>query len=77
MDFNVEPCDDFYKFACGGFLEKTIIPDDKESVHSFSKMRNKLQKQLKTSIETKSEPGERKHFTLVKNLYKACMNKSE
>ena len=29
MDSEVEPCDDFYDFACGGFLKSTIIPDDK------------------------------------------------
>ena len=29
MDDQVDPCEDFNKFACGGFIEKTIIPDDK------------------------------------------------
>lgn len=77
MDREVEPCDDFYDFACGGFLKSTIIPDDKTTVNTFTGISDELQNQLRTSIEEKSPPNEPKPFRLVKNLYKACMNKSE
>lgn len=77
MDPEVEPCDDFYDFACGGFLKSTIIPDDKTSVNTFTEISDELQNQLRTSIEEKSTPDEPKPFRLAKNLYKACMNKSK
>nr|KAF7394145.1 hypothetical protein H0235_016740 [Vespula pensylvanica] len=76
MDPDVEPCDDFYKFACGGFLKSTIIPDDKTSVNTFSVISDNLQQQLRTSIEEKSPPNEPRPFTLAKIFYKNCMNKS-
>ncbi|XP_016921652.1 neprilysin-2 isoform X2 [Apis cerana] len=76
MDREVEPCDDFYDFACGGFLKSTIIPDDKTTVNTFTGISDELQNQLRTSIEEKSPPNEPKPFRLVKNLYKACMNKT-
>lgn len=76
MDSEVEPCDDFYDFACGGFLKSTIIPDDKTSVNTFTEISDELQNQLRTSIEEKSAPDEPKPFRLAKNLYKACMNKT-
>ncbi|XP_011312064.1 membrane metallo-endopeptidase-like 1 isoform X2 [Fopius arisanus] len=76
MDEDVEPCDDFYKFACGGFLKNTLIPDDKVSVNSFSVISDKVQEQLRISIEEPSYPMEPKPFKLAKNLYKACMNKT-
>lgn len=77
MDPDVEPCDDFYKFACGGFLESTIIPDDKTSVNTFSKIVDDLEEQLRSSIEQESSPNEPRPFKLAKNFYKACMNKSK
>ena len=29
MDRNVDPCQDFYKFACGGFIADTVLPEHK------------------------------------------------
>lgn len=76
MDTSIEPCDDFYNFACGTFMKNTIIPDDKTSVNTFSIISDKLQKQLRTSIEEESKPNDPKPFKLAKILYKTCMNKS-
>ncbi|XP_076162839.1 M13 family metallopeptidase neprilysin 2 isoform X1 [Ptiloglossa arizonensis] len=76
MDVEVEPCDDFYDFACGGFLKATHIPDDKTSVNTFTEISDELQNQLRSSIEEKSPQNEPKPFRLAKNLYQACMNKT-
>lgn len=76
MDMSVEPCDDFYNFACGNFAKNTIIPDEKVSVNTFSIIGDKLQEQLRTLISEEPLPGESKPFTLAKDLYHACMNKT-
>lgn len=77
MDQTVEPCDDFYEFACGQYVEDTIIPDDKVSVNAFSVISDKLQEQLRTIITSPIEDEEIEPFRMVKKLYLACMNKSK
>ena len=47
MDQTVNPCDDFYKFACGGYLAKTTIPDDRPYTSRLSVMTNELNEQVK------------------------------
>jgi len=73
----VEPCDNFYEFACGTYLEEENIPDDKVSISTFSVISDKLQEQLKDIITAERPESEPKHFRLPNLLYKACMNKSE
>lgn len=77
MKPEVEPCDNFYEFACGTYLEEENIPDDKVSISTFSVISDKLQEQLKDIITAERPETEPKHFRLPNLLYKACMNKSE
>ena len=46
MDSDVDPCQDFYNFACGGYIEKTVIPDDKSRASMFSDLSDNLNEQV-------------------------------
>ncbi|XP_014207872.1 neprilysin-2-like [Copidosoma floridanum] len=76
MDPTVKPCDDFYKFACGGFLRDTMIPDDRSEIDVYSMISDKLQKQLRASIEEESKPEDPRPLRLLKTYYQNCMNKT-
>src|SRR5580692_2607163 len=48
LDRNTQPCDDFYQFACGGWMKATPIPDDQSYwSRSFSVIHEDNQKALR------------------------------
>lgn len=56
IDTSIDPCDDFYDFACGKFLNETPITDEKVSVDTFSVARDKMQSQLLQLIDAPVVP---------------------
>jgi putative endopeptidase len=58
MDFGVSPRQDFYRFANGGWLDHTEIPDDKSSYGTFTELYDITLKQLLTILD-EAVSGER------------------
>lgn len=76
MDQKVEPCNDFFQFACGNYELNTFIPDDKIVVDTFSTLTDHIDIQLRTIIEEEIDPNESRVFALVKKLHRSCMNRT-
>ncbi|XP_030633645.1 membrane metallo-endopeptidase-like 1 isoform X2 [Chanos chanos] len=75
MDTSVEPCQNFYQYACGGWLERHVIPET-SSFHSvFNILRDELEIVLKGVLETDNKQ-DREAFKKAKTLYRSCMNES-
>src|SRR5258708_2064828 len=52
LDRATSPCDDFYQFACGGWMKATAIPEDQASwVRSFSVIHEENEKTLRAILE--------------------------
>ncbi|KAH8393939.1 hypothetical protein KR215_008613, partial [Drosophila sulfurigaster] len=73
----INPCENFYEFTCGTYVDKMIIPEDKTNIDTFTVIVDKVQEQLKDIITTEPPEGAPKHFRQPNMLYKACMNTSE
>uniref|UniRef100_H0VFW5 Membrane metalloendopeptidase like 1 n=1 Tax=Cavia porcellus TaxID=10141 RepID=H0VFW5_CAVPO len=75
MDSSMEPCNDFYQYACGGWLRRHVIPETSSRYSIFDILRDELEVVLKGVLEnstTKSRPAVEK----AKLLYRSCMNES-
>lgn len=76
MDDKVNPCDDFYRYSCGNWIDAQVIPEDKTSVSLFSVVQDELDNKLRNLIER--EPSEKDSPIVggMRNLYESCMNTS-
>ncbi|XP_063934174.1 neprilysin-1-like [Zophobas morio] len=74
IDEIVDPCHDFYKFACGKFLKNALIPIGEKSVSSFTDNSDKVRLQFYKLLEGPDHHNESYSLKLLKTVYKSCMN---
>ncbi|XP_030623598.1 membrane metallo-endopeptidase-like 1 [Chanos chanos] len=75
MDSSVEPCQNFYRYACGGWLDRHVIPETSSRYSVFDILRDEMEVKLKGVLETESK-HDREAFRKAKTLYRSCMNES-
>ncbi|XP_023345566.1 neprilysin-2 [Eurytemora carolleeae] len=72
MDEKIDPF--FYSFACGRYIEETVIPDDRTRTSMFSVLGDKLEEQVRGLLEGEFKPDEPKPFQMAKSVFQSCMN---
>lgn len=76
LNQNVNPCDNFYNFACGGLINGTLLSDEMMTVNQYSKVYQKMIRQLLALISEEPTENEIRPFSLVKRFFKSCMNRT-
>ncbi|KYM94384.1 Endothelin-converting enzyme 1 [Cyphomyrmex costatus] len=80
MDKSVDPCQDFYQYACGNWAKRNPIPKDKIGHDSFEVVRESLDSVLKELLEdpisrdTAGEIDSDDATVKAKHLFQSCMN---
>ena len=76
LDKTCKPCDDFYQFAMGGWIQANPIPPEYSVWGSFSQLADKNQKNLREILEAaaraKATPGSNEQK--IGDFYASCMD---
>ncbi|KAG5675325.1 hypothetical protein PVAND_005236 [Polypedilum vanderplanki] len=72
IDTKIDPCEDFYSYACGSFAENYFTPDEKSTVDSLSLMSDKLQEYLLTLLSAPIISNEPQNHKIAKLLFNQC-----
>ena len=78
LDKTVDPCNDFFEFACGGWEKQTNIPDDKARwVRSFSEIDQRNEADLKKILEdAATKKKDKSTVGQIGSFYAACMDQA-
>jgi len=78
MDPAADPCQDFYRYACGGWLDQSRIPSDRSSwTRSFSVIDERNREAIRLLLEDVARnPGEDPDRQRVGTFYQACMDEA-
>jgi putative endopeptidase len=71
LDRAAEPCVDFYRFACGGWIDANPLPADRRNYARTNEIRDRNDLVLRRILE---RPGATGSLRKASDYYAACMN---
>jgi putative endopeptidase len=78
MDQTADPCQDFYQYACGGWLETTELPSDQRRwTRSFSVIQEENREAIREIIEdATANPAGNADAQRIGDFYASCMDEA-
>src|SRR5262245_45399785 len=73
LNQSVEPCSDFYQFACGGWLAANAIPADRARWGRFDELREKNLEVLRRVLE-QAASGRDQASKKIGDYYATCVD---
>jgi putative endopeptidase len=78
MDRSANPCEDFYQYACGGWMKNNPIPSDQSIWSVYGKLANDNQRYLWGILENLAKGGAERNAAQQKtgDYFAACMDEN-
>jgi putative endopeptidase len=77
MDQTANPCDDFYQYACGGWIKNHPAPPDQPYYGRFHELQDRNNEILRDILEQASKPGAPADQQKIGDYYASCMAEAE
>ena len=76
IDTSVDPCENFYRFSCNGWLKQNPLPADQTSYDRFTELFEQTRAHLRQILEvaSASAPGRTPNEQKIGDEYASCMD---
>lgn len=74
MDHSKDPCEDFFSYACGGWIKANPIPKSSSTYSTFAKLNGHVERNLRHILEKGITASSKKLFHLPQKFYESCMD---
>lgn len=74
IDRDSDPCEDFYQFACGGWISQHPVPESQSTWDQFRALREQLLIQLRALLEEDGSEEDVKPVQQARMLYRVCLD---
>ncbi|XP_035226069.1 neprilysin-2-like [Stegodyphus dumicola] len=76
LDETVDPCNDFYQFACGGWLKRHNVSEERPYVSVYTELEDDILLHLNGILSKNLTEKERNisHIRVLKEFYDSCMD---
>jgi putative endopeptidase len=77
LDRTANPCENFYQFACGGWMAKHPAPPDQPRYGRFEELQERNNAILRDILDDAAKPGAAAELRKVGDYYSSCMAEAD